>query len=320
MALNLDPLMKPPTSTTRRRFTQTLAGTTASLMTIDFRDNLNAAEPSPAWPDFEFIIISDTHIGRNKTSAEKQWQKCATELRDARGDFILHLGDVVNQSSIEQYPIYKTIRDSIGKPVHEIPGNHDTPADFEQQLGISADRSFDHGGVRFVLFNNAHTDSHDGFITEQQITWLTVQFNSAAANDLRIVVCAHVPIHTNRPPDRAWYVKPENGQTAFYELVDHHRDRVLAILHGHFHNGIRGWDDRAPTHEIIMPSVIYNQDRSLAEKGVPGYNLDEFRPGYVLARFADAKLHLRYQVIGESDVQNPLIGKSLSLKGQARAN
>jgi len=305
--------MKPVPSTTRRRFTQTLAGASASLMTIDFRDSLNAAQSFPAWPDFEFIIISDTHIGRNKTSAEKQWTKCAAGLREARGDFILHLGDVVNQGVVEQYPIYKKIRDTIGKQVHEIPGNHDPLTDFERQLGIRADRSFDHGGVRFVLFNNSRTDSHDGFISEQQIDWLTDQFESAAAEGLRIVVCAHVPIHTNRPPDRAWYVKPENGQTAFYELVDRHRDRVLAIFHGHFHNGIRGWDDRSPIHEVLMPSVIYNLDRGLSEKGAPGYNLDEFRPGYVLAKFADAQLHLRYQIIEERD-QDTGPGKSLSLR------
>jgi hypothetical protein len=78
-----------------------------------------------------------------------------------------------------------------------------------------------------------------------------------------------------------------------------HADRVVALVHGHFHNGLRGWDDHAPVHEIIFPSALYNQDRQLEAKGAPGYNLPEFRPGYTLVRIRDGAMELDYRVTGK---------------------
>ena len=56
-------------------------------------------------------------------------------MKTAPGDFILHLGDVVDGGRAAQYPIYRRIRDDIGKPVHEMPGNHDPVEVFEKALG-----------------------------------------------------------------------------------------------------------------------------------------------------------------------------------------
>ena len=74
-------------------------------------------------------------------------------------------------------------------------------------------------------------------------------------------------------------------------------------MHGHFHNGIRGWSDRkglgkALIHEIVFPSALYNQDRKLTEQKAPGYNLSEFRPGYTLVEIRDQILTLRYKPLG----------------------
>lgn len=290
----------------RRTATRVAIGVGFGAMTLDF-----SSQPGHAledWPDFSFLIVTDTHVGyKNGDSARKQWKKTSTDLARAKGDFVLHLGDLVDKGQEDQYSIYKEIRDTIGKPFYEIPGNHDPQDLFEKHIHQTPDRSFDHGGVRFVLFNNSSTESHEGFITDSQNNWLQKEFEEAADKNLRILICAHVPIHDNRHPDRGWYVKPENGQAEFYQLVDKHRDRVLAIFHGHFHNGIRGWNDRSSVHEILFPSALYNLDRGLEEKGAPGYNLKEFRPGYVFATFVKGQLNLRYQVTGESDSTDKLL-------------
>ncbi len=243
-----------------------------------------------------FIVISDTHLGRrDNDQAERQWRKTAAELKEAPGDFILHLGDVVDGGRAEQYPIYRRIRDGIGKPVHEIPGNHDPEKLFEKHIGQPADRFFERGGIRFVLLNNAHADSHDGFISEKQLAWLEAQCLKAKAMSQFVIFCLHVPIHANRHPDRGWYVKPQHGQKTFYEICSRHRDRVVATFHGHFHNGIRGWDDHGSMHEIIFPSALYNLNRRLEQQKAPGYNLKEFRPGYVLVTLEGRKMTLRYK-------------------------
>lgn len=257
---------------------------------------------------FRFAIVTDTHLGRRGSQTPaKYWQKAAAEIRDSDCDFVLHLGDLVDKGEEAQYPIYQAGRDLIGKPVHEIPGNHDPEELFRRHVRRQIDTSFDHQGLHFVLFNNAHTDSHDGFISDDQIEWLGEQFADAAKRKLRIFICTHVPIHKNLPPDRAWYVKPKNGQTRFYELVREHRKRIVAIVHGHFHNGLRGWDDRAPIHELCCPSLLYNSDRKLASKNAPGYNLPEFRPGYLRAELAADFLKLDYKPLGKEIEATKLI-------------
>jgi len=243
-----------------------------------------------------FIVIADTHLGRrDNDQAERQWRKTAAELKAAPGDFIIHLGDVVDRGRVAQYPIYRRIRDGIGKPVHEIPGNHDPRALFEKHLEKPADRFFVRGRIRFVLLNNAHSDSHDGFITEKQLAWIETQCSKAQTQSQFIIFCLHVPVHANKHPDRGWYVKPQNGQKSFYEICRQYRDRVVATFHGHFHNGIRGWDDHGSLHEIIFPSALYNLNRRLEEQKAPGYNLNEFRPGYTLVELEGRKMSLKYK-------------------------
>lgn len=292
-----DWMISPPAGLSRRSALRLAAVGAGSLC---FARNLAAA--GRPFPEFSFLVITDTHLGhKNSTGAERQWAKTAKELAAAPGEFVLHLGDVVDGAREEQYPVYRKLRDTIGKPVHEIPGNHDPQPMFEQNLGVRADRFLDHRGVRFVLFNNSHRESHDGFITPEQLGWLRETCAGAARADRWLCFCTHVPVHANRPPDRAWHVKPAHGQKEFYQLLDEHAGRTLGVFHGHFHNGLRGWEDRAPVHEICFPSALYNQDRKLEASKAPGYNPVEFRPGYVKASLSANALKLEYQVTGQPD-------------------
>jgi len=260
----------------------------------------------PAAADLErlsFVLVSDTHLGRNDNdAAEKNWRTAIDEISSLDAKFVLHLGDVVDSGRPAQYPIYAKLRESLNKPIHEIPGNHDPVDLFREHIAAQTDRVVDDGGVRFVLFNNAHRDSHDGFITVEQNAWIAEQCDAAARDDLKIVISCHVPVHTNRHPDRGWYVKPDDGQTAFYETLERHADRILACLHGHFHNGIRGWRDHRRTVEVLLPSVCYNQNRGLKEKiaagDADGFFVDELRAGYVLAELGRGMLTLRYKPLG----------------------
>jgi 3',5'-cyclic AMP phosphodiesterase CpdA len=273
-----------------------------------------ATMPNPTAKEsvpLRFAIVSDTHLGRDDSQTPANyWEQAAIEIATTECEFVLHLGDIVDQGREDQYPIHQAIRAKIGKPVHEIPGNHDPVDLFRKHIRPQVDITFDQSGVRFVLFNNSKPESHDGFISDEQITWLSKTFADAARKQLRIFIAAHVPIHQNRPPDRAWYVKPKDGQTRFYELVEKYRNRITAIIHGHFHNGLRGWDDRAPINEVCCPSVLSNLDRKLAAQNAPGYNLPEFRPGYLLAELSFDSLKLDYQPIGQKIKATKLISLS----------
>jgi 3',5'-cyclic AMP phosphodiesterase CpdA len=246
-----------------------------------------------------FVVVSDTHLGKGDSeSPGRNWSKAIDEINGLPGEFVLHLGDVVDGGREPYYPKYAEARAGLKKPIHEIPGNHDPEELFRKYVSPEIDRAVDYGGVRFVLLGNARRDSHLGFVTPLQIKWLGEQFADAAKHDLKLVLCCHVPVHTNAHPDRGWHVKPADGQTGLYELVDRHADRFIALLHGHFHNGIRGWRDRGGLLETVLPSVLYNQDRGWKQKGAAGFVLDEFRPGYTLATLGEGKLTLEYKVLG----------------------
>jgi len=251
-----------------------------------------------------FIIASDTHLGRKDGKrAENQWRKAIEEINKSRGEFILHLGDVVDGGRAAQYPIYSALKKTLNKPIHEIPGNHDPLDLFRKHVASKIDRSFAAGDIQFVLFNNAHRDSHDGFITDRQIAWLDRECAKAVKADRKIVMACHVPIHNNKHPDRGWYVKPDHGQKAFYELRAKYGDRILACLHGHFHNGIRGWRDHGKTVEVLCPSICYNQNRNLekhlADGKTTGFFVNELRPGFLLVTVGKGRLRLQYKPIGQ---------------------
>jgi hypothetical protein len=163
------------------------------------------------------------------------------------------------------------------------------------------DTVIEHGWLRFFLLNNSRTDSHDGFLSEAQLAWIETHCREAKQDQKYIALCMHVPAHANRHPDRGWHIQPENGQTALYEILARHQDRVLCLLHGHFHNGLRGWEDHAPVHEIVFPSALYNHDRRLEEQKAPGYNLPEFRAGYTLATIENGLMKLQYHPVGTKD-------------------
>ena len=245
----------------RRHFLRTAAASAAPL--VLYPKALMAAPRS----ELSFIVVTDTHVGyEQKEAAEQLWHRTAESIAKQPGTFVLHLGDVVDNGHAEQYPKYLAARKLIGKPVHEIPGNHDPVEDFKKHIRQEIDTAVEHDWLRVLMINNAHRDSHDGFITAGQIEWLSQQCEIAMQKDQLILFAMHVPVHTNEKPDRGWYVKPAVGQTAFYDLMKRHQSRVVALFHGHFHYGLRGWDDHAPVHEVSFPSALWNADPHLDQR------------------------------------------------------
>jgi 3',5'-cyclic-AMP phosphodiesterase len=105
-------------------------------------------------PEFSFLVVSDTHLGRgDQEGPARQWARTAKQIDSTAGDFVLHLGDVVDGGREAQYAVYKDIRKTIRKAVHEIPGNHDPQELFERHLRKPVELALDHKGVRFLLLN-----------------------------------------------------------------------------------------------------------------------------------------------------------------------
>lgn len=297
--------------TSRRTFLASL-GTVAASLTLRPECLRGAAA---AAGDLTFVVVTDTHLGyKDQDKAEKLWRQTATAidktLEECSGSFVLHLGDIVDGGREPFYPKYVEARKSIRKPVYETSGNHDPAEMFKKYIRPELDIVVDHDRLRVLLTANAHTDSHDGFLTPEQIAWMTAKADEAAQQDKLLLFAMHVPAHDNKHPDRGWHVKPASGQKEFYALVDKHKARTLGLFHGHFHNGLRGWTDRAPVHEVCFPSALYNQDRNLEKQNAPGYNVPEFRPGFTVVTIRADKLELSYQTL-DGEVGKEAATKSL---------
>jgi hypothetical protein len=116
-----------------------------------------------------------------------------------------------------------------------------------------------------------------------------------------VILLAHVVYHANRHPDVGWQIK--RGREEFGRLLETRR-HVAAFFAGHFHCGLRGWDDSFGVQEVVLPSASWNNDRRLAT--APGYHLDEFRPGYVLAEVSGSRLQLRYRPLDGAEARREL--------------
>ncbi len=272
--------------------------------------SLPPLQGAPSVPgSLEFLVVSDTHLGyKDQDAAEQQWIRTAAALEASTGAFVLHLGDVVDGGREEQYPRYLAGRKAITKPVLEIPGNHDPVDLFQRHLRQQVDTVHVQDWLRVILLNNARRDSHAGFLTPEQVLWIRSECGKAVANGQWVILAMHVPLHANKHPDRGWFVAPDQGQTALYECLAEHSGRILALFHGHFHNGLRGWDDHPPMHEIVFPSALYNQDRKLEDQHAPGWNPPAFHPGFTRVKIDDEGIHLSYQPVGSGET----VSKSLA--------
>src|SRR5205085_7514322 len=74
--------------------------------------------------EFKFAHISDTHIG--SANADEDLRRTVKDINeDSSIRFVILSGDITDFGSDEEFTLAKQILDSLNKPWHIIPGNHD---------------------------------------------------------------------------------------------------------------------------------------------------------------------------------------------------
>lgn len=250
-------------------------------------------------PEFTFALVSDNHLGRQGNASSERMKKAVDEVNASPAEFTLFCGDLVDQgekdANEKRYGEWLEIARGLKKESRVVPGNHDPVARFRKHIQKETDTILDHRGYRFVCFADAQPNpGHDGVVTPEQLRWLKDRIEEAAKKGLRVVLMAHVIHHENKHPDTGWYI--QEGRKEFGKLLQANA-HVVAFFAGHFHCGVRGWDDTSGVHEVIVPSTSWNADRKLEK--APGFALKEFRPGYALVEVYADRLVLRYKPIGE---------------------
>jgi 3',5'-cyclic AMP phosphodiesterase CpdA len=284
-----------------------LTGAAAAAGAMLIHNIAKAADDDAAKSDgnkpFTFALMSDTHLGRNGEGPAKQMKHAVEEINASPAELIIFTGDLVNAGEVDanekHYPEWLDIAGGWKKPWHAVPGNHDPVAKFVKRIGVETDRIVDvpSAPYRFVFFRDALPNpEHQGAVLDEQLNWLQAQIDGAAHDNRRVFLVSHIIYHKNEKPDVGWMIR--DNREAFTDFLKQNAKQVDAFFAGHFHSGLRGWDDTFGIHEIVLPSACWNFDGKRL-RGAPGYTFDEDRPGWVLAEVrGPGQIKLSYKPIG----------------------
>src|SRR5579884_2222932 len=164
---------------------------------------------------FQFVQISDSHIGFNKpanTDVNATLQ-AAIDRIDALPqppDFMIHTGDLTHMAKPVEFDTLAGLMQSARtKQVFYVPGEHDNAVDDGKEYLARYGKntrgagwySFDHRGVHFVGLVNSAALEGMGKLGTDQIAWLKDDL-AARSSSVPVVVFAHLPL---------WSVYPEWG-------------------------------------------------------------------------------------------------------------
>lgn len=201
---------------------------------------------------FNFVQISDSHIGFNKDpnhDVTKTLQE-AVEKVNALADepaFVIHTGDITHLSRPEEFDTAAQVLKGVKTSrVLYVPGEHDVFTDdgqlYRERFGGGTQglgwQSFDYEGVHFVgLINvlNLKQGSGTGLggsgfgqLGQDQLAWLKNDVKGLSSST-PVVVFAHIPLWTISPE---WGWGTEESEQALSYLK---RFGSVTVLNGHVH-------------------------------------------------------------------------------------
>jgi 3',5'-cyclic-AMP phosphodiesterase len=250
-----------------------------------------------------FALISDVHFGP-QASHQGKLRKLTHEseqlvaafvrrMRDeVRPDFVINLGDVVEDESPEQdrarYARFVGLLREIGKPILHVAGNHDTinlsPAELCSLWGTTDALTYsqDLGDVHFAVLRTIEHRGERIELPEEQLAWLR---RDLAATPLPSIVLMHHPASELRLEGNRWFEKRPHlcrvvERRAVRQVIEE-SGKVLAVFNGHVH-----WN-----HLDIIRGIPYVTLQSLIE------NLDDDAPGRAAAAHAVCDLDDRRLVV-----------------------
>lgn len=255
-----------------------------------------------------FVHISDTHIhadpdytGRHVDfSSRLSVQKLIDTINQLEMpiDFVLHTGDITQHpDTAEHYHIARDILSQINYPVYYIPGNHDDVAMLQkeflglpdEQIKAYYDYQFDVNGVQIVMMDSHapvdKPDNHNGFLADEQLTWLD---EICSADDTRpLVIGIH---HHALPLETPWLdgIVLENGAD-FHQIVQKAKTRLRGIFYGHIHESVVTIRDGISYYSV--PSGWF-QTRTWYAAGEPARDYID-NPGFNLVTLTETDTFVR---------------------------
>lgn len=203
-----------------------------------------------------FVHLSDTHIG-SATGADDLRRTVKDINENAAIQFVVITGDITEFGSDDEIKLAKQILDSLNKPWHIIPGNHDS--NWSESGANTFKRIFGNETFAFKAGNYLFLGTHSGpnmrmspgQIPRENIVWLDSVLK-ATDDNTPIVFANHYP--------------QDSGLNNWFEAIDRLKQKnIQLIICGHGHS------NRKMNFEGI-PAVM-GRSNLRAKKEIGGYNI-----------------------------------------------
>ena len=203
-----------------------------------------------------FVHLSDTHIGSG--SGADDLRRTVKDINEnAAIQFVVISGDITEFGSDEEIKLAKQILDSLNKPWHIIPGNHDSNwsesgANTFKKIFGNETFSFKAGNYLFLgTHSGPNIRMSPGQIPRENIVWLDSVLK-ATDDSTPIVFINHYP--------------QDSSLNNWFEAVDRLKQKnILLILCGHGHSNRQLNFDGIP--------AVMGRSNLRAKKEVGGYNI-----------------------------------------------
>lgn len=160
-------------------------------------------------------------------------------------EFLVHLGDMVNRDSPEEWDLYRAATARFHKPLRVVIGNHElygggTPEKFAERFGLpGASWSFSHKDAHFAIVDNSK-----GTFSDNALAWLDRDLAAHPKGKDGIATLV-VAMHFPPAPEgtRIHGTRHDYGERSAKLLAILKRHGVDAVLSGHEHmQHVEDWE------------------------------------------------------------------------------
>ena len=237
---------------------------------------------------FEFVQINDTHV-QSPLGVAGELKPPHTYARandkftwwvdtvncQPQPDFIVAIGDLVHGGRLDRLPgdfdQLKQLLKPLEPPLYTTLGNHEVVQNegnpeyeraYRKMFGDNrVSYTFEHGGILFIMLNNAGATAVKDKVIHARNAWLRGVLEKNTAKEK--IICCHIPIvavRNEKTLAKSFGFKSFHAHDAeLLDLVDSHANSIIAVLSGHLH--LTGFVMRTGVHHIsIAGTASYPSD------------------------------------------------------------
>lgn len=193
---------------------------------------------------FSFAILTDSHLGYGPANAATQRAFDDMVLRHKDISFAIHMGDLTETGSQDQYALFKNLASELTFKVMPTLGNHEARwqdpqgSILKSQFG-SPNFSFDFGSWHFVVLNTTYPGETLGTLDPSALAWM--ESDLSANKGKPVAVFSHHPLMYP-------YKEFQDADDEFAKILDKYQ--VAAVFSGHGHEFIT-WRSQGRQFQMI---------------------------------------------------------------------